>query len=192
VVPPQSTSADGVCGGRRSDPSNTRAGVRRPAKHANSAASRGPCRTIHVGHAPYATVRPKLRNCRITHARDRRATIRDPTPLRGVDPQRASATLRQVPVFPGGPGRPPRAQPPRPPGLPTRRLRAGNQPPDPATPATLATPATPATSRHPTPSAQLARGCLRSKTNAPCFVSGSGSSVPVPSATPPTVVDQSA
>ena len=45
---------------------------------------------------------------------------------------------------------------------------------------------------HPTPSAQLARSRLRSETNAPCFVSGGGSSVPVPSATPPTVVGQSA
>ena len=44
---------------------------------------------------------------------------------------------------------------------------------------------------HPTHATQLARSCSRSETNVPCSVAGSGSSVPIPSATPPTVVDQS-
>jgi hypothetical protein len=46
--------------------------------------------------------------------------------------------------------------------------------------------------RHPTPATQLAQSCLRAETNVPCSVAGDGSSVPVPSATRLTVVDQSA
>jgi hypothetical protein len=134
----------------------------------------------------------------------------------GSCPGRASAALPRVPPFSGVGSRPARQAPATLPGAAVSRRRPPRQectkrPVGPRhlrhpTPATLAirtpppsqirtpppSPSGPRHPHHPTLATQLARSCLRSEKNVPCSVAGDGSSVPVPSATRLTVVDQSA
>ena len=115
-------------------------------------------------------------------ARSVSAPLRPPAMLPWV-PRFLAAAAGHAPLgaaFPGA-GRP-AMSPPRP----------THQPPSPSRLPTPSASATVPEPPHPTAAAQLARSCSRSETNAPCSVAATGPSVPVPSATPPTVVNQSA
>ena len=106
-------------------------------------------------------------------------------PVAGRFARGPPATLPQVPAFPvvGRFARGPPARLPQMPAFP-QRPPSRMKPPNPST--------GPRHRHHPTLATQLAQSCSRAETNVPCSVAGDGSSVPVPSATRLTVVDQSA
>ena len=181
----------------------------RPAQRDISCASGWPCRAMHDYRAQLGRAGVAGAICRVMHLAapaSRSPGLAQPRPH--AAPASRSPGLTQPRPHAAPASRSPGLSQPRPlaapasrgPGLSRARLAPASPPrtethlaaPGAAPQTTSAPPRRAAqTETHPTHATQLARSCSRSETNAPCSVAGTGSSLPVPSATPPTVVDQS-
>jgi hypothetical protein len=140
-----------------------------------------PCGACATRHGPAEA--PRL-SCYARSGPPRRALGTDPPRATGPVP---APTRFRAPTLPGRPA-PFRAPITLPPGA-TFPV-TGSSAREPTKPI-YRLPRPPGRRHHPTPVAQLARSRSRSETNVSCSVAGTGSSVPVPSAIPPTVVGQS-